>query len=152
MKGAFFMERFTFIIHETKLIRTFTLWSRRTKLIQFSCHFRYCQLYSEVVVNENPLMVGELPQVSQRYHLDQFERGQQQVRVSWHLVLQTDLHILLGKYLHQQGQNHGPDVDKELVEGNLGQLQNQDSNAEQNQNQQRRMGSLWQLNDIWYFL
>lgn len=73
-------------------------------------------LDAEVVVDKDPLVVGELAQIADGDHLDQLEGSQQQVGVAGDLACHLHLDQLLLEDLHQEGQQHGPDVDEQLVD------------------------------------
>lgn len=59
-------------------------------------------------------------------------------------------HQLFGEGLHEESEDHRPDVHEDLVQGDLGQAEDEDADCEEHQDQQRSVGSFWFLDDVGY--
>lgn len=88
------------------------------------CH-RECD--SEVVGQEDPLVVSELAKIREGDHFNEFESCEEVVRVLGDLVVDVYAHELLAEGLHEEGEYHGPNINEELVEGDLREPQDQNA-------------------------
>jgi hypothetical protein len=93
-----------------------TLGTSREEILYLDRDLGNSETSPEIISKENPLMVRKLCEVVERDHFDEFERSQEIVRVLGNFVLDVDSYQSPTEGLHEESEQHGPDVDEQFVE------------------------------------